>query len=124
MSAQNFIEIWLTVLDRISKDPRVLDEIKDLSMAIVLYFQDLDAAFSISIAGGELRFQEGESSNYESKVTFDSKTFEGVVTGEVNPMKAMQKRKIMIDGPIGPMMNLLYLLPPMKDNLRQVKEGR
>jgi len=124
MSAQSFIELWLTVLERISKDPRVLEEIKDLSMAIVLYFMDLDAAFSISISEGELKFQEGESSEYESKVTFDSKTFEGVVTGEVNPMKAMQKRKIMIDGPIGPMMNLLYLLPAMKENLQQARGGR
>ena len=124
MSKQNFIELWLTVLDRISKDPRVLEEIKDLSMAIMLYFADLDAAFSISIAEGKLSFQEGESSDYESKVTFDSKTFEGVVTGEVNPMKAMQKRKIMIDGPIGPMMNLLYLLPAMKENLQQARGGR
>ena len=39
-------------------------------------------------------------------------------------MKAMQKRKIMIDGPIGPMMNLLYLLPAMKENLQQARGGR
>lgn len=123
MSTQNFIKLWLGVLDRISKDTRVLEEIKDLSLAIVLYFMDIDASLSISIAGGKLSFQEGELPGYESKVLFESKTFEGVVTGDVNPMKAMQKRKIQIDGPIGPMMNLLYLLPAMKDNLQKAKEG-
>lgn len=123
MAMQNFIELWLSVLDRVSKDPRVLEEIKDLSMAIVLYFMDLDAALSITIEGGKLSYQEGEISNYESKVSFDSKTFEGVVTGEVMPMKAMQKRQILIDGPIGPMMNLLYLLPAMKDNLQKARKG-
>lgn len=122
MSTQNVVEFWLSVLDRISKDPRVLEEIKDLSLAIVLYFMDLDASLSISLADGKLSFQEGELPGYESKVLFDSKTFEGVVTGEVNPMKAMQKRKIQIDGPIGPMMNLLYLLPAMKDNLQKARE--
>lgn len=122
MSTQNVVEFWLSVLDRISKDPRVLEEIEDLSLAIVLYFMDLDASLSISLADGKLSFQEGELPGYESKVLFDSKTFEGVVTGEVNPMKAMQKRKIQIDGPIGPMMNLLYLLPAMKDNLQKARE--
>jgi len=123
MSTQNVVGLWLSVLDRVSKDPRVLEEIKDLSLAIVLYFTDINAALSISIAGGKLSFQEGELPGYESKVLFDSKVFEGVVTGDVQPMKAMQKRKIQIDGPIGPMMNLLYLLPALKDNLQKTREG-
>jgi len=123
MSSQTVVGLWLSVLDKVSKDPRVLEEIKDLSMAIVLYFTDINAALSITIAGGKLSFQEGESSGYESKVSFDSKVFEGVVTGDVQPMKAMQKRKILIDGPIGPMMNLLYLLPALKDNLQKTREG-
>ena len=123
MSTQNVVELWLSVLDRVSKDPRVLEEIKDLSLAIVLYFTDIDAALSISIARGKLSFQEGELPGYESKVLFDSKVFEGVVTGDVLPMKAMQRRKIQIDGHIGPMMNLLYLLPALKNNLQKTREG-
>ena len=123
MSTQNVVGLWLSVLDKVSQDPKVLDEIKDLSLAIVLYFTDINAALSISIAGGKLSCQEGELPGYESKVLFDSKVFEGVVTGDVQPMKAMQKRKIQIDGPIGPMMNLLYLLPALKDNLQKTREG-
>lgn len=123
MSTQTVVGLWLSVLDRVSKDPKVLEEIKDISLALVLNFTDVNAMLSISIAGGRLSFQEGESPDYEAKVSFDSKIFEGIVTGDVLPMKAMQKRKIQIDGPIGPMMNLLYLLPALKDNLQKIREG-
>ena len=83
MSTQTVVGLWLSVLDRVSKDPKVLEEIKDISLALVLNFTDVNAALSISIAGGKLSFQEGESSSYEAMVSFDSRVFEGIVTGDV-----------------------------------------
>lgn len=122
MSKQTVVGLWLSVIDKVSKDPRVLEEIKDISLALVLHFTDVNGSLSISLAGGKLSCQEGESSACETKVSFDSKVFQGIVTGDVEPMKPMQQGKIHIDGPIEPLMNLLYLLPALKDNLQKTRE--
>ena len=116
-SAQSYIQLWLSVFDKVSKDPATLEAIKGISFTLVQSFTDLNgAAFSVSIDDGKISFQEGEIPDYETKVSIASSDFEGLVTERLSPMMAIQQGLIEIDGELGPLLNLAYLMPPMKEH--------
>ncbi len=114
-SAQAYIQKWLSVFDKVNEDPETQEAIKGVSLTLVQSFPDLDgASFSVSIKNGKVSYQEGEIPDYESKVSIASSDFEGLVTETLSPMMAMQQGLIEIDGDIGALLNLAYLMAPMK----------
>lgn len=114
-SAQRYVGLWLSVLAKVSKDPATLEAIKGVSFTLVQSFTDLNgAAFSVSIDDGKISFQEGEIPNYQTKVSLASKDFEDMVTEKLPAMTALQQGLIEIDGELGALLNLAYLMPPMK----------
>jgi putative sterol carrier protein len=116
-SAQAYVQKWFSVFERVQKDPTTLETLKGVSMTLVLSFTDLkDAVFSVVIDNGKVSHQAGEIPGYESKISIASSDFEGLVTETLSPMMAIQQGLIEIDGELGPLLNLSYLMAPMKEH--------
>lgn len=116
-SGESYVRKWLSVFDKVKDDPETVEAIKDVSLTLVQSFPDLDgASFSVIIKDGKLSYQEGEIPNYETKVSVASSDFEGLVTEELSAMMAIQQGLIEIDGDLGGLLNLAYLMGPMKEH--------
>lgn len=121
MSSDPVFKMWLSVFDKVSKDPEVAKELEDVSLDLLLSFTDINAELSISMAEGKVAFQEGALPDYGAKIRIASDTFEKIVRGEMEAMTAAQKGMIEIDGSLETLINLLYLLPAIKRYLQEVK---
>jgi len=115
------IKMWLSVFDKVNKDPGVARELKDVSLDVLLSFTDINADLSISINEGKVVFQEGALPDYGAKIWIASETREKVVMDEMDAMIAAQRGLIEIDGSLETLINMLYLLPYIKKYLQEVK---
>ncbi len=115
------IKMWLSVLDKVNKDPEVARELKDVSLDVLLSFTDINADLSISINEGKVVFQEEALPDYGAKIWIASETWEKVVMDEMDAMIAAQRGLIEIDGSLETLINMLYLLPYIKKYLQEVK---
>ena len=121
MAKGKAVPLWLSVLKEVAKDPDVAEQLKDVSFSLVIVFTDQDnESLSLVIDKGKQTSQEGEIPNYVAKVSFASEVFEGLVTEKLSPMKAIQKRMLEIDGDLAALLNLVYLLPAMKENYEKI----
>ena len=121
MAKGKAVPLWLSVLKEVAKDPDVAEQLKDVSFSLVIVFTDQDnESLSLVIDKGKQTSQEGEIPNYTAKVSFGSEVFEGLVTEKLSPMKAIQKRMLEIDGDLAALLNLVYLLPAMKENYEKI----
>ena len=121
MAKGKAVPLWLSVLKEVAKDPDVAEQLKDVSFSLVIVFTDEDnESLSLVIDRGKQTSQEGEIPNYVAKVSFASEVFEGLVTEKLSPMKAIQKRMLEIDGDLAALLNLVYLLPAMKENYEKI----
>jgi len=117
----NAVQLWLSVLHEVAKDPKVSEELGDVSFSLVISFTDQDnESLNLTIDKGRLSSAEGEIPDYKTKVSFHSEVFEKLVTEKISPMKAIQKRMLVIDGELGELLNLVYLLPYMKANYEKI----
>lgn len=124
MAKGKAVPLWLSVLHEVEKEPDVAEQLKEVSFSLVITFTDEDnESLSLIIDKGKLTSQVGEIPDYQTKVSFRSEVFEDLVTEKISPMKAIQKRMLEIDGDLSALLNLVYLLPYMKENHRKITGG-
>ncbi len=121
MAKGKAVPLWLSVLDKVAQEKEAQEALKDVSFSLVITFTDEDnESLSLIIDKGKSTSYEGEIPNYQTKVSFRSEVFEGLVTEKISPMKAIQKRMLVIDGDLSALLNLVYLLPYMKANYEKI----
>jgi putative sterol carrier protein len=121
MAKGKAVQLWLSVLKEVAKEPDVAEQLKDVSFSLVITFTDQNnESLSLIIDKGKQTSKEGAIPNPMAQVSFGSKVFEGLVTEKVSPMKAIQKRMLTIDGDLSALLNLVYLLPAMKKNYEKL----
>ena len=117
MAKGKAVPLWLAVLDRVANEKEAQEALKDITFKMVIVFTDEDnECLSLNIDRGKSNSHEGEMDNWNTKVSFPSQVFEDLVAENISPMRAIQKRKLTIDGDLSSLLNLVYLLPYMKKN--------
>jgi len=80
------------------KTPAVREELKDLARAIAIHITD-ERNYAVDLVHGRLtNLRTGADGRADLTITTDQATFEGLVTKEIGPMKALVTRKLTIDG--------------------------
>ncbi len=124
MAQGKAVPLWLSVLDKVAQENEAQEALKDVSFSLVITFTDEDnESLSLVIDKGRITSHEGEIPDYQAKVSFRSQVFEDLVTERISPMKAIQKRMLEIDGDLAALLNLVYLLPYMKENHKRITGG-
>ena len=124
MAKGKAVPLWLSVLDKVAQEKEAQEALKDVSFSLVITFTDEDnESLSLVIDKGRITSHEGEIPDYQAKVSFRSQVFEDLVTEKISPMKAIQKRMLEIDGDLAALLNLVYLLPYMKENHKKITGG-
>jgi putative sterol carrier protein len=109
------------VLDKVAQEKEAQEALKDVSFSMVIVFTDEDnECLSLIIDKGKSTSFEGETPDYQAKVSYRSDVFRDIVTEKLSPMKAIQKKMITIDGDLAALINLVYLMPYMKKNYELV----
>jgi putative sterol carrier protein len=103
------------MVDLMRSDPRVLGASQGLSLTVGFAITDLDETFLLTFQGGEIRGEAGaDITSAQIKLTMDSETFDGVFSGEVDPMGAAMSGKIAFSGDLGLAMNLLGVVEDLR----------
>jgi putative sterol carrier protein len=121
MAKGKAVPLWLVVLDKVANEKEAQEALKDIAFKMVIVFTDEDnECLSLNIDRGKSTSHEGEMENWQTKVSFTSQVFEDLVTEKISPMRAIQKRMLTIEGDLASLLNLVYLLPYMKENYELV----
>jgi len=107
-------ETLSSVVDRfnryVARTPAAAEEIEGIRRTIQIRLTD-DGTYAVDLAEGRLgNLRSGAAPAAELKITTDSATFQGLVTKEIGPMKAIVTRRLAIEGTLDDKILLRKLL--------------
>ncbi len=80
------------------KNPAVREELDGVERTIAIRLTD-EGNYAVDLKAGRLtNLRAGRVSNADVTITTDTTTFQGLVSKEIGPMKALVTRKLAIDG--------------------------
>jgi len=95
---------------KVERTPALADELRGLARTIAIRL-GADGTYAVDLAGGRLtNLRSGAPSRADLSITTDGATFEGLVTREICPMKALVTRRLAIDGSLEDKLLLRRLL--------------
>ena len=95
---------------KVERTPALADELRGVSRTIVIRLGP-SGSFAVDLTGGRLRnLRSGAPDRADLSIATDAATFEGLVTKEIGPMKALVTRRLAIDGSIEDKLLLRRLL--------------
>jgi putative sterol carrier protein len=95
-------ETLASVVDRFNRHaertPAMAEELDGISRTIQIRLTD-GGTYAVDLSKGRLRnLRTGPAAGADVRITTDTGTFEGLVSKEIGPMKALVMRKLSIEG--------------------------
>ena len=112
MSVEEHIELMRKVIGGTGEQPEVVKAIKGFEKIIEFTMKDIGAKWYFDTTGGKVTFHEGEAESPFLRVETDTETWTKILSGKMNAMAAMLRRKMKTKGPlsaamkIGPIMDV------------------
>jgi putative sterol carrier protein len=95
---------------KVERTPALADELRGASRTIAIRL-GASGNYAVDLAEGRLRnLRSGAPSRADLSITTDVATFEGLVSKEIGPMKALVTRRLAIDGSLEDKLLLRRLL--------------
>lgn len=107
-------EILVSLVDRfnrkVARTPALADELHGIARTIVIRLGEA-GSYAVDLADGRLtNLRSGLPPRVDLAIRTDLATFEGLVTKEIGPMKAIVTRRLSIDGSLEDKLLLRRLL--------------
>ena len=116
-SAEELQRVVQHLVELMKADERVLKASTGSTFTVGFAITDLDETFLLTFKDGQIGGEVGaDITPAQIKLTMDSETFDGVFSGEVDPMGAAMSGQITFSGDLGLAMNLLGVV----DDLRRI----
>jgi putative sterol carrier protein len=95
---------------RVAKTPALADELRGVARTIAIRLGDA-GSYAVDLADGRLQnLRSGAPARVDLLIATDLATFEGLVSKEIGPMKALVTRRLSIDGSLEDKLLLRRLL--------------
>ena len=95
---------------RVERTPALAEELRGVARTIGIRLGDA-GSYAVDLADGRLRnLRTGSPTRADLSISTDVATFEGLVTKEIGPMKALVTRRLAIDGSLEDKLLLRRLL--------------
>jgi putative sterol carrier protein len=95
---------------KVARTPALADELRGIARTIAIRLGDA-GSYAVDLADGRLtNLRSGSPSRVDLSIATDVATFEGLVTKEIGPMKALVTRRLAIDGSLEDKLLLRRLL--------------
>ncbi len=105
------------LVELMKSDEAIVNASKGSEFAVGFTITDFDETFILAFKDGEVEGRMGaDIAPTQIKLSMDSETFDGVFSGEVDPMGAAMSGRIAFGGDLGLAMNLFGVV----DDLRRI----
>jgi len=95
---------------RVERTPALAEELRGVARTIVIRLGDA-GSYAVDLADGRLtNLRTGDPTRVDLAIATDVATFEGLVSKEIGPMKALVTRRLAIDGSLEDKLLLRRLL--------------
>jgi putative sterol carrier protein len=95
---------------RVERTPALADELRGVARTIAIHLGEA-GSYAVDLANGQLtNLRTGAPPRVDLSIATDLATFEGLITKEIGPMKALVTRRLAIDGSLEDKLLLRRLL--------------
>jgi len=95
---------------KVARTPALREELRGVARTIAIRLGEA-GSYAVDLADGHLgNLRRGPPAHVDLSITTDVRTFEGLVTKEIGPMKALVTRRLAIDGSLEDKLLLRRLL--------------
>jgi putative sterol carrier protein len=95
---------------KVARTPALAEELRGVARTIAIRLGDA-GSYSVDLADGRLtNLRSGAPSRVDLSIATDLRTFEGLISKEIGPMKALVTRRLALDGSLEDKLLLRRLL--------------
>jgi putative sterol carrier protein len=84
--------------DLLEIEPEIADEFENFNKIFLFEFPDIGYSVKMIFENKRARLEEGTMSNPDMSLTVDSKTFYGILTGDIDPIESFMEGELQPKG--------------------------